>query len=107
MGLPGSDLLDLTAGVPQLAPPEEVLTAGADEGVTAWLTNRKILALWTNSANKNSYINIQGIGWRRLFPGSDATVVCMSMMAAHARAEGRNVNVRIEGDNLVHELYVW
>lgn len=107
MGLPGSDVIDVTAGAPLLSPPEEILTAGADEGVTAWLTNRKILALWTNSATKNSWINIQGLGWRRLFPGSDATVVCMSMMAAHARAEGRNVNVRLEADSLVHEMYIW
>ena len=73
----------------------------------AWLTNRKVLRLWTNSANKNSWINIQGIGWKRLFTGSDTTVVCMTMLAAHARTAGRNVNVRLEADDMVHEIYVW
>ena len=105
-GLSVTDVLE-AAGMPQLTPPEEIATAGADEGITAWLTNRKILRLWTNSANKNSWINIQGIGWKRLFAGSDTTVVCMTMLAAHARAANRNVNLRLEADNMVHEIYVW
>jgi len=104
-GLAGSDVIE-PAGTPQLTPPSEVATA-ADEGITAWLTNRKILRLWTNSANKNSWINIQGIGWKRFFTGSESAVVCMTMLAAHARAGGRNVNVRLEADDLVHEIYVW
>jgi hypothetical protein len=107
IGLPGADVIEAVTGVPQLIPPEETVTIGADEGITAWLTNRKILGLWTNSAPKNSWINIQGLGWKRLFTGSDTTVVCMTMLAAHAREAGRNVNVRIEADNMVHEIYVW
>ena len=107
IGLPGADLIDTIAGVPQLTPPEETVTIGADEGVTAWLTNRKVLGLWSNSSPKNSWISIQGLGWKRLFAGSDTTVACMTMLAAHAREAGRNVNVRIETDNMVHEIYVW
>jgi len=95
-----------SVGVPQLAPPEETFAA-AEEGISAWLTNRKILGLWTNSANKNSWIRIQGVGWRKLFNASETAVVCMTMLAAHARAEKRAVNARIEADNRVHELYVW
>lgn len=106
-GLPSSDVKEAT-GVPQLAPPEEVVeTAAADEGITAWLTDRKILGLWSNSANKNSWINVQGLGWRRLFTGSETAVTCMTMLAAHARAENRNVNLRLETDNMIHEIYVW
>lgn len=107
IGLPGADVIEAVAGMPQLVPPEETVTIGTDEGITAWLTNRKILGLWTNSSPKNSWINIEGLGWRRLFAGSDTTVVCMTMLAAHAREAGRNVNVRIEADNMVHEIYVW
>ena len=105
-GPPGSGVKE-AVGVPQLTPPEEVEAAAAEEGITAWLTDRKILGLWSNSANKNSWINVQGLGWRRLFTGSETAVTCMTMLAAHARAAGRNVNVRLEADNMIHEIYVW
>lgn len=95
------------SGVPLLTPPEETLATEAEEGISAWLTNKKILGLWTNSANKNSWISIQGVGWRKLFNASETAVVTMTMLAAHARAENRTVNIRVEADNLVHELYVW
>ncbi|MDJ0952856.1 MAG: hypothetical protein QNJ81_04195 [Acidimicrobiia bacterium] len=94
------------AGVPQLTPPEEVESAVGDDGITAWLTNRKIVGLWSNSANKNSWIRIAALGWRRL-AGSETAVTCMTMLAAHARAENRNVNVRLETDGMIHEMYVW
>lgn len=95
------------SGGPQLAPPEETLAVAAEEGIGAWLTNKKIVRLWTNSSNKNAWIGIKDVGWRKLFNANESTVVCMTMLAAHARAENRNVNVRIESDNLVHEIYVW
>lgn len=95
------------AGTPQQTPPEETAALGADEGITVWISNRKVMGLWTNSANKNSWINIQGLGWRKIYPGSETAVVSMTMMAAHARAENRNVNVRVDDDNAVHEIYVW
>lgn len=104
-GLAGANVLE-AAGMPQLTPPSEAESV-TDEGITAWLTNRKILRLWTNSATKNSWINIQGLGWKRLFTGSDTTVVCMTMLAAHARAASRTVNIRLEADDMVHEIYVW
>ena len=91
---------------PELIPPEESAAAG-ERGVTAWLTNTRIIGVWSNSSNKNSFINIKDVGWRRLNPAGENAVVAMTMLASHARADGRNVTVRVESDNLVHELYVW
>jgi hypothetical protein len=94
------------ASPPQLIPPEETAAAG-DTGITAWLSNKKIVGVWSNAANKNSWINVEGTGWRRLHPASENAVVAMTMLASHAKADGRICSVRVESDNQVHEIYVW
>jgi hypothetical protein len=92
------------ASPPQLIPPEET---AADTGITAWLSNKKIVGVWSNASNKNSWINVQGTGWRRIHPASENAVVAMTMLASHARADDRTCSVRVESDNHVHEIYVW
>lgn len=92
------------ASPPQLIPPEET---AADTGITAWLSNKKIVGVWSNASNKNSWINVQGAGWRRIHPASENAVVAMTMLASHARADDRTCSVRVESDNHVHEIYVW
>ena len=94
------------AAPPQLIPPEET-AAAADDGITAWLSNKKIVGVWSNASNKNSWVNIQGTGWRRLHPASENAVVAMTLLASHAKADNRNASVRVESDNHVHEIYVW
>jgi len=91
---------------PQLIPPEETAAAG-DTGITAWLSNKKIVGVWSNASNKNSWINVQGTGWRRINPASENAVVAMTILASHAKADNRNASVRVESDNHVHEIYVW
>ena len=71
------------AAPPQLIPPEET-AAAADTGITAWLSNKKIVGVWSNASNKNSWINIQGTGWRRIHPASENAVVAMTLLASHA-----------------------
>jgi D-arabinose 1-dehydrogenase-like Zn-dependent alcohol dehydrogenase len=91
---------------PELIPPEET-AAAADAGITAWLSNKKIVGVWSNASNKNSWINIQGTGWRRIHSASENAVVAMTILASHARADDRTCSVRVESDNHVHEIYVW
>lgn len=94
------------ASPPQLIPPEETAAAG-DTGITVWLSNKKIVGVWSNASNKNSWINVEGTGWRRINPASENAVVAMTILASHAKADNRNASVRVESDNLVHEIYVW
>jgi hypothetical protein len=94
------------ASPPTLIPPEET-AAAAEAGVTAWLSNKKIVGVWSNASNKNSWINVQGTGWRRINPASENAVVAMTILASHARADDRICSVRVESDNFVHEIYVW
>ncbi|HUO45650.1 MAG TPA: hypothetical protein VM470_02325 [Acidimicrobiia bacterium] len=89
---------------PQLVPPTEV---AATTGISAWLTGKRIFGLWSNASPRNSWISIEGVGWRRLHNAGDTGITEMTMIAAHARAGGRQCSIRVEADNLVHEIYVW
>jgi hypothetical protein len=91
----------------QAAPTLPITGTGAGAGVSAWQNNKKIDALWTISEDRNSWMGVTTIGWRKLAPGTETSLVAMTMLAAHARATGAPINYRDESDNLVHEIYVW
>jgi len=95
--------------LPTLTPPTEVESEGAavEEGIAAWLNGKKIAALWSDASNCNSWISIAGTGWKRLYNGKESTLLSMTMLASHAEQTNATVNVRIEADGLVHEIYVW
>lgn len=91
-------------GKPTAEPP--VLKAG-DEGVTAWVNNQKVNALWCINQNRNSWISIAGVGFKKLANNSDTAVVALSILGASAKQTQGPVNFREEADGMVHELYVW
>ncbi|HWB02106.1 MAG TPA: hypothetical protein VG796_03715 [Verrucomicrobiales bacterium] len=80
---------------------------GAAAGITAWLNNKRITALWSINQNRNSWAHVEGIGWKRLANNSDSAIVALTMLAAHAREKASVVNYREESDGMIREMYVW
>ena len=77
-------------------------------GVAAWNNGKKITALWSINQNRNSWVHIDGVGWRRLANNSDSAIMAMSILGAHAREKATTVNYRDEAQTeLNHEIYVW
>lgn len=102
------DVIPLRSVGPTIVPPAETLEADAEEqGIAAWLSGKKITALWCNASDRNAYAAIDGVGWRRLSNANDSAHLSMAMLASHAEQTGSNCNIRIESDNMVHEVYVW
>jgi hypothetical protein len=93
-----------TAAGPQLVPPTEVAEMS---GIGAWLTGKQIVGIWSNASPRNSWVSIEGVGWRKFYNAGDTGITEMTMLAAHAKAGGRQCSLRIEADDLVHEIYVW
>jgi hypothetical protein len=89
---------------PTAEPP--ALTTG-DGGVTAWVNNQKVNALWSINQTRNSWIGIAGVGWKKLANNSDTAVVALSILGASAKQAQGPVNFREEADKMVHEMYVW
>ena len=96
-------------GGPTQVPPQEVMaaTSGEDQGVSAWHNSKKVLALWSDHAQRNSYVALEGLGWKKFRDAHDSAVVSMTMLASVAHQTNTDLNVRIESDGMIHELYLW
>lgn len=89
------------------AAPALPLTAAISAGISAWQNNKQINALWSINQNRNSWVGVSGVGWKKLANNSDSAIVALTMLAAHAREKGSVVNYREESDGMVYEMYVW
>lgn len=70
----------------------------------AWHRGKRVTALWSNEQRSNSWGWIDG-AWRKFQDSHDNACTNFTILAAHAKGSGRNVDVRIEGN--VKEMYVW
>jgi hypothetical protein len=100
------------AGAGQAAPSAEPPVSlqqegGVGGGVTAWVNNQKINALWCINENRNSWVGVAGVGWKKLANNSDTAVVALTILGAHAKQTQGPVNYREEADGMIHEMYVW
>jgi len=85
------------------APLPQVMEGAAD--ITAWHNNKRITRLWSINQNRNSWVGVSGIGWKKLANNSDSAIVALTMLSAHAREKGSVVNYRSDG--MIHQMYVW
>lgn len=85
------------------APSPQVTEGVAD--ITAWQNNKRITRLWSINQNRNSWVGVSGIGWKKLANNSDSAIVALTMLSAHAREKGSVVNYRSDG--MIHQMYVW
>ncbi|MFG6464807.1 hypothetical protein ACG04Q_24760 [Roseateles sp. DXS20W] len=99
----GSDAAAST-GAPTLTPE----TANAsDGGLTAWNNGKRVSALWAMNQNRNSWVYVTGVGWKKLANNSDSAIVALTLLGAHAKQTQTNYNYRDEADGMIHETYVW
>ena len=71
----------------------------------AWLNGKQVDALWSNEQRSNVHGWIDG-AWRKFHDDNDDATTNFAILAAHAKGDNRNVNVRVDGDR-VKEMYVW
>lgn len=90
---------------PMLRP--AALEGAASGGITAWQNNKRITGLWAINQSRNSWVHVDGIGWKKLANNSDSAIVALTVLGAHAREKNSPVNYREEADGMVREMYVW
>lgn len=110
---------DNGAGAAASAPPAAMMSSadagptlqvsgnGAAAAIGAWNNSKRVTALWTINQNRNSWMHVDTVGWKRLSTASESGVVALTRLAAHARERNSVVNYRDEADGMVHEIYVW
>jgi hypothetical protein len=96
-----------TAGEPLLGPHASGATLAAAGGAGTWQGNQTIGALWSSNDKDNAYAWINGIGWKRLAPTSDASLMAMNILTRVGRDSGSPINYREEADGAIHEIYLW
>jgi len=89
------------------AAPSFLPVEGVGAGVTVWLNNKRITGLWSLNQNRNSWVYVDTVGWKKLANNSDSAIVALSMLGAHAREKASAVNYREESDGMIREMYVW
>ena len=93
---------------PTMEPPQAVASSGGGQGVGAWNNNKKITAVWSINENRNVWVAIEGVGWKRLSTASDSATEALTIISALAKqTQSPYVNYRDEADGLIHEMYVW
>jgi hypothetical protein len=92
------------ASASTLEPPTAVNSQAA---AGAWLNDKRINATWCINENRNAWVGITGVGWKKLASNSDSAIVALSMLGTHARQMNSPVNYREEADGMIHEMYVW
>lgn len=87
---------------PTMLPPNET-----EEAITAWVNNRRITALWGINQVRNTWVHVEGVGWKKLANQSDSGIVALNLLSSHARQLNSVVNYREEADGMIYEMYVW
>jgi len=109
-----AELSDITFGgsgdmVPTLQPPGIAVDDAAAVGAvtSTWQYTKTVVATWSINEPRNAWMSVSGLGWRKLFNGTDGAFVQLIFLAAQARQTGRPISFREEADGLVHEIYLW
>jgi len=80
-------------------------------GRRGWQNGKKILGLWAINENRNAWVYVEGLGWRKLASDYDNVIINLMTKAAHAKAENRSVDFFEEGVEggtiIIREMYVW
>ncbi|MEV4641143.1 hypothetical protein AB0J80_27755 [Actinoplanes sp. NPDC049548] len=96
---------------PTLLPPSAEGAEGAlaaAQAVTAtWHTNLTVTAMWSINETRNAWINIQNVGWRKIYNGRDGAYMALVALAGQARQTGRATSMREEADAMIYEIYLW
>lgn len=100
-----------TAG-PTLLPPQaaasSAVTSASSDGVTAavWTYNKTVSATWCVNETRNAWMLVDGVGWKKIFNGTDGAFTALATLAAQARQTGRTMSFREDG-GVVREIYLW
>jgi hypothetical protein len=70
-----------------------------------WQRNQRVTGLW--GKDRNFWVAIRGIGWKKLANASDSANLTLTLLATQALQTDRPVDYREDADGMIHEIYVW
>jgi hypothetical protein len=95
-----------SSAVPTQEPPAQQGQQGAV--AAGWQADKKVAGLYrTCGADRNSWMYVEGIGWRKFLETSDSAIMAFNIIAAHAKTTNKTVNYYEGDDGKVNTLYVF
>jgi C1A family cysteine protease len=73
---------------------------------TGWLPNQKVLGLWTIDQDRNAWVYLSQVGWRKIANDNDNIFFDMLVELIAAKAGGRDVGV-YQQQGTIRQIYVW
>src|SRR5688572_26297963 len=86
-------------------PEAGVLPEFLEPAAGVWQTNKRVTALWGTNEPRNSWVQITGVGWKKLAPSTDSSTLALTLLASHGKLTQARVDYREESDGCIHELY--
>ncbi len=94
-----------SAAVPTQEPPAQQGQQGVG---AAWQMDKKVTGLYRTCGNdRNAWMHLEGIGWRKFMETSDSAIMAFNIIAAHAKTTNKTVNYYEGDDGKVNTLYVF
>ena len=72
---------------------------------TGWERSKKIIGLWTNNSNRNAWVYVKDLGWRKISSTNDNIFFDMLTQLIAAKAGNRPVNIH-QKNKVITEVYV-
>jgi C1A family cysteine protease len=72
---------------------------------TGWLNNTRVLGLWTIDQDRNAWVYLDNVGWRRIAFDNDNIFLDMLVQLVAAKSANRPVNVYQE-NSIITQIYV-
>jgi subtilisin family serine protease len=79
--------------------------AAFDAVTLIWRNNVKVRGLWTINQDRNAWIYVDGLGWRRISPENDNIFLDMLIQLITAKTGNRPVNI-LEQINTIKQIYL-
>lgn len=90
---------------PTLQPPTDPDAEASEQA--GLITGKLITVMFADQSNKNTWVNVAGVGWRKLSQTSDAGSLALTLIAGHAKMAGRAPVLGDDATGVVQNIYVW
>jgi hypothetical protein len=96
------------AAAPALQPPgtEAAGVAAQAPAAGVTVTSATVGGLWTSNHQSNSWVYLNGVGWRRLSPANGGAHHAMLQIARLAKDGGIQAQCEEDG-SVIHAIYLW
>ena len=90
------------------AKPSQMPSGEAMQGITAavWHSEKTITGLWSSNNDRNVYVAIADVGWKKLADNSDSAVMALTTILSHAFQTNRKASL-MEEEGQIRQIYVW